>query len=119
MTDREKLIELLEHDDCPIFMVFGDNIEGLADYLIANGVTVSPCKVGDTVYALYSRRLYRQRWEYRCENVQIMTQTHLELAKAQNAVEIREKECSKSDMHLLGKLVFTNRKEAERVIANE
>lgn len=37
-TDREKLIELLTHDDCPIFMVFGDNMEGLADYLIANGV---------------------------------------------------------------------------------
>jgi hypothetical protein len=37
---REKLIELLTHDDCPIFMVFGDNMEGLADYLLANGVTV-------------------------------------------------------------------------------
>ena len=36
---REKLIELLTHDDCPIFMVFGDNMEGLADYLIAQGVT--------------------------------------------------------------------------------
>lgn len=39
MTDREKLIELFAHDDCPIFMVFGDNMEGLVDYLIANGVT--------------------------------------------------------------------------------
>ena len=37
---REKLIELLTHDDCPNFMVFGDNMEGLVDYLIANGVTV-------------------------------------------------------------------------------
>ncbi len=37
---REKLIELLTHDDCPIFMVFGDGVEILADYLIANGVTV-------------------------------------------------------------------------------
>ena len=39
MSDREKLIELLEHDDCPLFMVFGDNMNGLADYLISNGVT--------------------------------------------------------------------------------
>ena len=38
---REKLIELLENDDCPIFMVFGDNMEGLADYLIANGAIIS------------------------------------------------------------------------------
>lgn len=37
---KEKLIELLKHDNCPLFMVFGDSIEVLADYLIANGVTV-------------------------------------------------------------------------------
>ena len=47
---REKLIELLANDDCPMFMVFGDSMDGLVDYLIANGVTVLPCKVGDTVY---------------------------------------------------------------------
>lgn len=35
---REKLINLLEHDDCPLFMVFGDGVGRLADYLIANGV---------------------------------------------------------------------------------
>lgn len=40
MTDREKLIELFERDDCPMFMVLGKNMEGLADFLIANGVTV-------------------------------------------------------------------------------
>lgn len=40
MTDREKLIELLKSDDCPIILVLGDNMNGLADYLIANGVTV-------------------------------------------------------------------------------
>ena len=39
MPEKEKLIELLEHDDCPLFMVFGDNMNGLADYLISNGVT--------------------------------------------------------------------------------
>lgn len=35
---REKLIELLAHDDCPLFMVYGDNVEALADYLIAKGI---------------------------------------------------------------------------------
>ena len=39
---REKLIELFEHYYCPLFMVIGRNMEGLADYLIANGVTVVP-----------------------------------------------------------------------------
>lgn len=47
---REKLVELLRHDNCPLFMVFGDNVDVLADYLIANGVTVLPLKIGDVVY---------------------------------------------------------------------
>lgn len=37
---REKIIELLQNDDCPLFMVFGDKVDVLADFLIANGVTV-------------------------------------------------------------------------------
>ena len=40
MDVREKLVELFQHDNCPIFMVFGDKVDVLADYLIANGVTV-------------------------------------------------------------------------------
>lgn len=38
MTDREKLIELLTDDDCPLLYMQGD-VGGLADYLLANGVT--------------------------------------------------------------------------------
>ena len=40
---REKLVELLQHDNCPLFLVFGDNVDVLADYLIANGVTMQEC----------------------------------------------------------------------------
>jgi hypothetical protein len=36
---REKLIELLENDDCPLLYVLGENVGALADYMIANGVT--------------------------------------------------------------------------------
>lgn len=45
MTDRDRLIELL-----------GDYLysEQIADHLLANGVIVPPCKVGDIVYAKYS-----------------------------------------------------------------
>lgn len=52
---RERLIELIktsaydgnidEGFDGPVL-----NIENVADYLIANGVIVPPCKVGDKVY---------------------------------------------------------------------
>lgn len=39
MTDREKLIEVLTDDNCPLLYMQGD-VGGLADYLIANGVTI-------------------------------------------------------------------------------
>ena len=46
---RDRLIKLLNTDmgGCD-----GDYAEELADYLIANGVIVPPCKVGDTVFIL-------------------------------------------------------------------
>lgn len=54
MTDIEKLIELLAHDDCPLFMVFGDNLGGIADYLIAHGVTFATDNpVGDKMTPVY------------------------------------------------------------------
>ena len=45
-TDRDRLIELIIkwHENPEPF-------EYLADYLLANGVIVPPCKVGDTVYS--------------------------------------------------------------------
>lgn len=49
MTDRERLIELIigaKRTDPET----GSFTEYLADYLLANGVIVLPCKVGDTVY---------------------------------------------------------------------
>ena len=59
---REKLIELLEHDNCPLFMVFGDNVGLLADYLIAHGVTIqteaeNPKTNGDRIRAMTDEEL--------------------------------------------------------------
>ena len=47
MTQRERLIKLLDQN-CGY--VEEQRAELLADYLLANGVIVPPCKVGDTVY---------------------------------------------------------------------
>ena len=63
MTGREKLIELLSQNTCPSPMFCSDNCkyvnssdcaaERLADHLLENGVTILPCKVGDTVYSIW------------------------------------------------------------------
>lgn len=53
MTDRDRLIELIknafseEHEKRDFITE-----EHTADYLLANGVIVPPCKVGQTVYVL-------------------------------------------------------------------
>ena len=59
---RERLIELLKQKACPYVVcdrecgecrnveMYEDNIENIADHLLANGVIVPPCKIGDEVF---------------------------------------------------------------------
>ena len=56
-TDREKLIELIRKSGCVQTWDYHTDdfadpnpILALADHLLANGVIVPPCKVGDIVY---------------------------------------------------------------------
>lgn len=80
---RDRLIELLreakEHPEntCPRYELptcIGcdynkgddcDKIARTADYLLANGVIVPPCKVGDTVYAFYDESQYERNGKHR------------------------------------------------------
>lgn len=55
MTDRERLIDLFFEANRTYPKVIGFT-EYLADYLIAHGVTVLPCKVGDTIFHLYEKQ---------------------------------------------------------------
>lgn len=57
---RGKLIDLLESAESAVYWDSTDKnfIEKIADYLLANGVIVPPCKVGDTVYAVGYREIY-------------------------------------------------------------
>ena len=49
MTDRDRLIELIQNavNGCASYWA-----KIIADYLLANGVIVPPCKVGDMVYKI-------------------------------------------------------------------
>lgn len=70
MTKRERLIELLEKAIRYADEKYSDE-KGfedkkfcgfIADYLLANGVIVPPCKVGDTVYSINKTAL-KGHWE--------------------------------------------------------
>lgn len=54
---REKLIEILFN--MPGYIT---GTEGLADHLIANGVVVLPCKIGDDIWWIDA-----ERWSVECE----------------------------------------------------
>lgn len=56
MTDRDRLIELIK---CSSQYIYRQDslVELMADFLLANGVIVPPCKVGDKVYTCEARRV--------------------------------------------------------------
>lgn len=125
MDNREKLIELLGSTEYGNGSLIGNNfqkgfIEKIADHLIANGVTLATNNyVGHKVYALYSVEEYKTRFgNIRKRNWQIDTRKNLMMQKKYGKIEIREKQCTKTDAHRIGITVFLTREEAERAIAD-
>lgn len=114
MDDRDRLIELLdvafiESDDN-----FGmPNTNQVADHLLANGVVVPPCKVGDMVYYLNTQNhmaLYKNTI-YEAKVVRIVT-TYLGTCLV---IQIRDEFgcCEIPDIRDWGKTVFLTKEEAE------
>ena len=60
MDVREKLVELLQDGNNPVWGWFPNNVTmvQLADYLISNGVTVQEPKLGDKIYQTDGVRIY-------------------------------------------------------------
>lgn len=73
MTEKERLIELLA--DAGLC-----HYDTIADHLLANGVIVPPCKVGDTVYSIvptYSKCHLGASWdEIRCQGCEDECDSH-------------------------------------------
>ena len=108
MTDRERLIELIIkwHENPEPF-------EYLADYLLANGVTVSPVPIGSTVYEIRAKgvRVYGKHRKYDYSPDTIFS---LENAISQNStLYIAPKKFCKTDKVRLNKTVFLTKEQAE------
>lgn len=105
MTVRERLIELL--DECRGIEGIGmELVEKHADLLLANGVIVPPCKVGDTVYVCFSRTRVIE-----CKVAQIIIE-HIE----EIGMSFICYGGMRFDMRHWGKTVFLTREEAERAL---
>lgn len=111
---RDRLIELL-NQNCGY--VEEQKAEKLADYLIANGVIVTPCKVGDTVY-YFSHRPFnlsvKANTIYEAEVVRIVTNSFgtsliIQIHNEYGCTEV-------PNISSWGVSVFATREEAEQAL---
>lgn len=103
---RERLIELIEEVVTIHGSVYSENI---ADYLIANGVIVPPCKVGQVVYRIY--------WDFLIDKCKVSALTQ----KSDESFKIRvtsgiNRSVFEVTPDRLGKTVFLTREEAEKAL---
>ena len=103
---RDRLIELLDWN----FGWIEAEASEVADYLLENGVIVPPCKIGDKVYMLVTRKTHSFEFEegkrmLRVDNQHtFIKQTHLTKL---NFFKVLDD---------FGKTVFLTRGEAERAL---
>lgn len=118
MNERERLIELLK--SCSHYICEQDDlIERIADHLLANGVIVPPCKVGDTVYAYCE--VFGVVLPYFVENLRIGfldKGREYWVYEANCQVEETHELLDEMDFDLddLGKTVFLTREDAEKAL---
>lgn len=102
MSDnRDRLIELIHDSDYSL------NSVGLADYLLANGIIVPPCKAGDTIYFdTYKHGESIGIQPHKVANVSIVVSTERPFGCVGADIYDRE----------FGKTVFLTREEAENAL---
>lgn len=120
MTDRDRLIKVLNEAFIKSDDNFGmPNIEQVTDYLVANGVVVLPCKVGDTVY--YYSPDYGAILPYFVESINICYLGD----EGEHCIYTFESNCHHGDelmdsidfeLDEIGKTVFLTREEAEKAL---
>ena len=104
---RDRLVELLEQahkDGC-----FADI--SVADHLIANGVIVPPCNIGDVVYSIRTDT----KVIYSCSVCEFIINKHFEnIHKECKVYIIEDGRFTYFDFSSFGKTVFFTKEEAEQ-----
>ena len=119
MTQRERLIELIRESLMENIGKSCNLAEIIADHLLANGVIVPPCKVGDKVYYTERNTLQEMRVEYgTLQNGFTMTAKCLDKCDMCTIFcDPKKKACGVVfDYNVIGKTVFLTREEAEKAL---
>lgn len=133
---RDRLIELLKQKSCVYVPcdnecggcenveMYDDSIESIADHLLAEGVIVPPCKVGDIVYAPHWHwRTYFKGdiMPYQITNITITQNKKGIWTKKYRAMEVKNHKTVDWQLNFrfdeIGKSVFLTREEAENTLA--
>ena len=105
---RDRLIELIESA-----RYWGANTsEEIVDHLLAEGVIVPPCKVGQTVYVIQLREIYECRVNEIC--ISAGNNNVVVLDRFIKGFLIRR--YGKEYFNAFGKTVFLTREEAEKAL---
>lgn len=112
MTDRERLITLMQEVSQSKSDYAGNiGLGQIADYLLANGVIVPPCKVGDTVYMVFNNEII----ELTVISLSYMLLTSF---KQFNALTMNYRGAVLSyEIKDIGKTVFLTLEEAEKALS--
>lgn len=88
MNNKERLMYLLHTAGWDIFSnPISDNVETIVEYLIANGVVVLPCKIGDPVFII-DKKGYIHTGKFRLDDLdQIGKRVFLTRAEAEKALK--------------------------------
>ena len=108
---RDRLIELLREVDNMRLMRCG--FSECADHLLANGVIVPPCKVGDTVYEFFDVRGFYSITELIVENIVVGVNP------PKCVLYTKSKQSNSKDRFFndsFGKTLFFTREEAEQAL---
>ena len=130
MTDRDKLIELFKGAESKVIEELNKHLEldeeewmGIyADHLIANGVIVPPCKVGDIVYSsMYDWQKAKDVvTPYQITNITITQNKKGVWTKKYRAMRVlngKTIDCQLNfEFDTIGKTVFLTREEAEKAL---
>ena len=128
---REKLIELIASKLCGIYsptcdewqphdcgkcFANGVHIADIADHLIANGVIVFPCEVGETVYVIRECSCHvkenRENGRWKCSQKVFLGKR----LRAYHCGYVSEAKFDLKHIADFGKKVFLTREEAEAVL---
>ncbi len=129
---RDRLIELIEQGQRDYYNAYGSNgtrlNKHLADYLLANGVIVPPCKVEDTLWVqwsytnavkkkIYPVKVYALRFDTKKNNMRICVEGKFEMTDYGG--KYTHYYNGTFAWNSVGKTVFLTREEAEQKLRGD